>query len=50
MVLFDRDGHGLGDWIEQLVAESTGKEATGILPVVAPRPTEVRSPRANPGR
>jgi len=25
---------GLGDWIEQLVAESTGKEETGILPVV----------------
>ncbi len=24
----------LGDWIEQLVAESTGKEKTGILPVV----------------
>lgn len=25
---------GLGDWIEQLVAESTGKNGTGILPVV----------------
>jgi glucose-6-phosphate isomerase len=25
---------GLGDWIEQLVAESTGKEGLGILPVV----------------
>lgn len=25
---------GLGDWIEQLVAESTGKEGTGLLPVV----------------
>ena len=25
---------GLGDWIEQLVAESTGKRGTGILPVV----------------
>ncbi|WP_127475327.1 glucose-6-phosphate isomerase [Microbacterium sulfonylureivorans] len=25
---------GLPDWIEQLVAESTGKEGTGILPVV----------------
>jgi glucose-6-phosphate isomerase len=23
-----------GDWVEQLIAESTGKEATGILPVV----------------
>lgn len=27
-------GIGLGDWIEQLVAESTGKEQTGLLPVV----------------
>jgi len=26
---------GLGDWIEQLVAESTGKNGKGILPVVA---------------
>jgi hypothetical protein len=25
---------GLGDWIEQLIAESTGKDGTGILPVV----------------
>ncbi|GLU49444.1 glucose-6-phosphate isomerase [Nocardiopsis ansamitocini] len=25
---------GLGDWIEQLVAESTGKNGTGLLPVV----------------
>src|SRR6185503_2132393 len=25
---------GLPDWIEQLVAESTGKEGTGILPVI----------------
>lgn len=25
---------GLGDWTEQLVAESTGKEGTGLLPVV----------------
>lgn len=25
---------GLGDWIEQLLAESTGKNGTGILPVV----------------
>lgn len=25
---------GLGDWIEQLVAESTGKEGKGVLPVV----------------
>ena len=30
---------GLGDWAEQLVAESTGKEGTGILPVVVETPT-----------
>jgi transaldolase / glucose-6-phosphate isomerase len=32
-----------GDWIEQLVAESTGKAGTGILPVVgeAPGPPDV---------
>jgi glucose-6-phosphate isomerase len=29
---------GLGDWIEQLVAESTGKKGTGILPVVVESP------------
>jgi len=28
------DFAGLGDWVEQLVAESTGKEGKGILPVV----------------
>ena len=27
---------GLSDWIEQLVAESTGKEGTGVLPVALP--------------
>lgn len=26
---------GLGDWVEQLVAESTGKHGKGLLPVVA---------------
>lgn len=30
---------GLGDWIEQLVAESTGKEGRGLLPVVIETPT-----------
>jgi glucose-6-phosphate isomerase len=25
---------GFGDWVEQLVAESTGKEGTGVVPVV----------------
>ncbi|MBT8228422.1 MAG: glucose-6-phosphate isomerase [Dactylosporangium sp.] len=29
---------GLGDWIEQLVAESTGKDGLGILPVVCETP------------
>ena len=30
------DAWGVGDWIEQLVAESTGKQGRGILPVVVP--------------
>ncbi|WP_018686120.1 hypothetical protein [Actinokineospora enzanensis] len=29
---------GFGDWAEQLVAESTGKEGTGLLPVVVENP------------
>lgn len=29
---------GLGHWIEQLVAESTGKDGTGLLPVVVEGP------------
>ncbi|MGJ9423531.1 glucose-6-phosphate isomerase [Aeromicrobium sp. CF3.5] len=36
LVIADRTRHGIGDWIEQLVAESTGKLGTGILPVVVP--------------
>lgn len=36
LVLSDQSRHGLGDWIEQLVAESTGKSGKGILPVVVP--------------
>ena len=37
---------GFGDWAEQLLAESTGKEGTGLLPVVArgPDAPEVQSP------
>ncbi|MCF6470912.1 glucose-6-phosphate isomerase [Nonomuraea sp. MG754425] len=31
--------YGLPDWIEQLVAESTGKRGRGILPVVGADPT-----------
>ncbi len=36
LVLADADPGliGFGDWAEQLIAESTGKEGTGILPVV----------------
>ncbi|WP_293782504.1 glucose-6-phosphate isomerase [uncultured Aeromicrobium sp.] len=41
LVLADAAGIGLGDWAEQLVAESTGKNGTGILPVVVP---DVTSP------
>ncbi|MGB3439653.1 MAG: glucose-6-phosphate isomerase [Actinophytocola sp.] len=29
---------GFGDWAEQLIAESTGKNGTGLLPVVVERP------------
>ena len=36
LVLADQTRHGIGDWIEQLVAESTGKDGKGILPVVVP--------------
>ncbi len=36
LVLLDESGAGLGDWIEQLVAESTGKIGRGVLPVVVP--------------
>jgi hypothetical protein len=32
----------LGSWIEQLVAESTGKQGRGLLPVLTDRPEEVR--------
>ena len=30
---------GLGDWAEQLIAESTGKNGAGVLPVVVESPT-----------
>ncbi len=30
-----------GDWVEQLLAESTGKEGTGLVPVVGEEPGEV---------
>lgn len=35
---------GLGDWVEQLIAESTGKLGTGVLPVVVePQAPELTS-------
>ena len=34
----DPDLAGFGDWAEQLIAESTGKEGTGMLPVVVEDP------------
>ncbi|HJR88851.1 MAG TPA: glucose-6-phosphate isomerase, partial [Aeromicrobium sp.] len=34
LALRDASGIGLGDWIEQLVAESTGKAGRGVVPVV----------------
>jgi glucose-6-phosphate isomerase len=34
---------GLGDWAEQLIAESTGKQGKGILPVVVETPTAAGS-------
>ena len=38
VVLANAGAHfaGFGDWAEQLIAESTGKEGKGILPVVVP--------------
>lgn len=37
----DEIEQALGEWIEQLVAESTGKEGTGVLPIVV-SPQQVR--------
>ena len=34
VIVADDDLPGFGDWAEQLVAESTGKQGTGVLPVV----------------
>lgn len=34
LVIADSSADGLGNWIEQLIAESTGKQGKGILPVV----------------
>ncbi|MEN3123150.1 glucose-6-phosphate isomerase [Janibacter sp. LM] len=35
---------GLGDWAEQLIAESTGKEGKGLLPVVLDAPGRSSAP------
>ena len=40
-LLVDERARMLGAWIEQLVAESSGKDATGILPVVVGTSDEV---------
>jgi glucose-6-phosphate isomerase len=48
LVLVDRGSGipGFADWAEQLIAESTGKKGTGVLPVVVQgdQDPEVRSP------
>ena len=43
---------GFGDWAEQLIAESTGKDGKGILPVVVPSldAPELRPEHARRGR
>ncbi len=38
LVLAGADSRGFGDWAEQLIAESTGKQGRGILPVVVEGP------------
>ncbi|MCW2762494.1 MAG: glucose-6-phosphate isomerase [Marmoricola sp.] len=47
VVLADRSSGipGFGDWAEQLIAESTGKDGKGILPVVVP---SLESPNFSP--
>lgn len=47
LVIADKTGHGIGDWIEQLVAESTGKDGKGILPVVVPNEKAVNFDPSN---
>ena len=51
LVLVDEDSGipGFADWAEQLIAESTGKEGTGLLPVVVADPgaPEVAQPPAD---
>ncbi len=51
LVLVDHGSgiRGLPAWAEQLIAESTGKDGTGVLPVVVPdrQAPEVHSPQAD---
>ena len=44
-LLFDADLVPLGPWVEQLVAESTGKEGRGVLPIVGEPPGRVEEYR-----
>ena len=50
-VVLDADSSplpGFGDWAEQLIAESTGKSGTGLLPVVVePDAPEITSPASD---
>jgi glucose-6-phosphate isomerase len=39
---------GFGDWAEQLIAESTGKDGRGLLPVVIPAPRNGDHPASSP--
>ncbi|MBI3251715.1 MAG: glucose-6-phosphate isomerase [Candidatus Omnitrophica bacterium] len=39
-LLLPKPFEAFGDWVEQLVAESTGKEETGIVPVVGESPED----------
>ncbi len=41
-VVCDKDYESFGDWLEQLVAESSGKSGRGILPVVGEKLQSVR--------
>jgi glucose-6-phosphate isomerase len=50
VVLFDTGSGivGFGDWAEQLIAESTGKQGIGLLPVVVEGPDAPGSAEGNP--
>lgn len=44
LVDHDTSATGLGDWAEQLIAESTGKDGRGLLPVVLDSPGASAAP------